>query len=257
MKALTIITILLVVGASVYGGEQGQAPSMENGSKKTFHFTAKKMSLPVMKATIKIENGYLEGGKNLYRIEARVSSLSVPGFMFRMNNRFTSLMEAETLSPLRYMKEIDQEGLVIQKKHFSETVTFDPILQKATVEKKSTGEKKEVFFPFEAYDPLAMFARYYLKERLPPDQEIRMSIFDGVKFRQMVFQSKKSSVKSKVLGEVDAICLESTTAFSSFGEKEGNIRIWYTADKNKIPLFLELELPVGIVRFELEEMKEG
>jgi hypothetical protein len=84
-----------------------------------------------------------------------------------------------------------------------------------------------------------------------------MSIFDGVKFRQMVFHSKKSRVKSKVLGEVEAVCLESTTAFSSFGEKEGNIRIWYTADGDKIPISLELDLPVGIVRFELEEMRGG
>ncbi len=254
---LLAAAIVLTFASSAYGGAQGQITSTENGLKRTFLYTAKKLGLPVMQATIKIENGYWEGGKNLYKIEAQVSSLNVPGYMFRMNNRFISLMEAEPFSPLRYMKEIDQEGLFIQRKRYSETVTFDSILHKATVEKKSPGEKKEVFFPSAAYDPLAMFARYHLKEGLPPDQEIRMSIFDGVKFRQMVFQSKKSSVKSKVLGEVDAVCLESTTAFSSFGEKEGNLRIWYTADKNKIPIYLELELPVGTVRFELEEIREG
>lgn len=252
-----IITILLVFGLSAYGREQGWSHGPENGPEKTFLYTAKKLGVPILKATIKIGNGYSEGGKNLYRIEAQVISLKVPGLMFRMNNRFTSLMETDPFSPVRYMKEIDQEGLFIQRKHYSETITFYPILHKAAVEKKEAGEKKEVFLPSETYDPLAMFARYHLKEGLPTDQEIRMSIFDGVKFRQMVFQSKKSNVKSKVLGEVDAVCLESTTAFSSFGEKEGNLRIWYTADKNKIPIYLELDLPVGMVRFELEEIREG
>jgi hypothetical protein len=73
----------------------------------------------------------------------------------------------------------------------------------------------------------------------------------------MVFHSKRSRVKSKALGEVDAVCLESTTAFSSFGEKEGNIRIWYTANGDKIPISLELDLPVGIVKFDLDEIREG
>jgi hypothetical protein len=81
-----------------------------------------------------------------------------------------------------------------------------------------------------------------------------MSIYDGVKLRQMVFHSRKERVKSKRYGDVDAVCLESTTAFSTFGEKEGIIRIWYTADGEKIPVSMELELPVGNVKFELESI---
>jgi len=257
MKPLFIIILILIFGSPAYGGGQGRVSGPENGSEKIFYYTAKKLGIPCLKATIRIGNGYSEQGKNLYKIEAQVISLKIPGFMFRMNNRFTSVLEMSSFSPMRYVKEIDQEGLFIQRKNYSETITFDSILHKATVEKKAAGEKREVFFPSQTYDPLAMFARYHLRESLPPDQEVRMSIFDGVKFRQMVFHSRKSRVKSKILGEVDAVCLESTTAFSSFGEKEGNIRIWYTADGDKIPISLELDLPVGIVKFDLDEIRES
>ena len=256
MGSLLIIAIILWFGASAYGGELGKASVLQNGSEKIFYYTAKKLGIPCLKATIRIGNGYSEQGKNLYKIEAQVISLKIPGFMFRMNNRFTSVLEMSSFSPMRYVKEIDQEGLFIQRKNYSETITFDSILHKAIIEKKEAGEKREVFFPSQTYDPLAMFARYHLREGLPPDQEVRMSIFDGVKFRQMVFHSRKSRVKSKILGEVDTVCLESTPAFSSFGEKEGNIRIWYTANGDKIPISLELDLPVGIVKFELEEMRQ-
>jgi hypothetical protein len=256
MKPLFIIILILIFGSSAYGGGQGWVSGPENGSEKAFHYTAKKLGIPILKATIRIGNGYSEQGKNLHKIEAQVISFKVPGFMFRMNNRFTSFMEMDSFSPLRYMKEIDQEGLFIERKNYLQTITFDSILHKAIVEKKAAGEKREVFFPSQTYDPLAMFARYHLREGLPPDQEVRMSIFDGVKFRQMVFHSKRSRVKSKILGEVDAVCLESTTAFSSFGEKEGNIRIWYTANGDKIPISLELDLPVGIVKFDLDEIRE-
>ncbi|OGP80110.1 MAG: hypothetical protein A2V86_06055 [Deltaproteobacteria bacterium RBG_16_49_23] len=257
MGSLLMIAIILWFGSSAYGGGQGPASDPENGSEKAFHYTAKKLGIPILKAIIRIGNGYSEQGKNLYKIEAQVISLKVPGFMFRMNNRFTSFMEMDPFSPLRYVKEIDQEGLFIERKNYLQTITFDSIHHKAIVEKKEAGEKREVLLPSHTYDPLTMFARYHLKEGLPPDQEIRISIFDGVKCRQMVFQLKKSRIRSKILGEVDAFCLASTTAFSSFGEKEGNIRIWYTVNGKKIPVSLELDLPIGVVRFELDQLKEG
>jgi hypothetical protein len=72
----------------------------------------------------------------------------------------------------------------------------------------------------------------------------------------MVFHSKKETVNSKMYGEVEAVCLESTTSFSTFGDKEGIIRIWYMNNREKIPILMELDLPVGNVRFELDEVKE-
>jgi hypothetical protein len=72
----------------------------------------------------------------------------------------------------------------------------------------------------------------------------------------MVFHSKKEKVNSKMYGEVEAVCLESTTSFSTFGDKEGIIRIWYMNNRERIPILMELDLPVGNVRFELDEVKE-
>jgi len=257
IKAFLIIMIVLGWGSVV--NSDGQKPICEPpaGPGKVFLYTAKKFGVPILKASIKIGNGVLEQGKPSYHIEACVHSLDYLGFLFRMNNRFTSTMEAETCSPIRYVKEIDQEGLLIEKKNYIQTVAFDSGLKKAVVEKTGGMEKQEISLPTGTSDPLSLFARYYLKEDLHPGKEIRMSVYDGVKLRQMVFHVTKERVKSKRYGEVDAVCLESTTAFSTFGEKEGIIRIWYTANKEKIPVLMELELPVGNVKFELEEVKES
>jgi hypothetical protein len=102
-----------------------------------------------------------------------------------------------------------------------------------------------------------MFAKCYLKEQIHPGQNIQMSIFDGIRMRQLVFYAKKGKVKSKVYGEVEAVCLESSTSFSTFEDKEGSIRIWYTDNGEKIPISMELDLPIGNIKFELEEIKEG
>jgi hypothetical protein len=208
-----------------------------------------------LKASIKIENGSSEQGKPLYQILANIESLDYLKFLFRMNNRFVSTVEAETCSPVRYVKEINQQGLLVERKNYLQTLTFDHPNKKVVSEKGDKRERLEFALSSETFDPLSLFAKYYLKEELHPGQNIPMSIFDGVKLRQMVFSSKKGKVKSKIYGEVEAVCLESSTSFSTFNDREGIIRIWYTTDGKKIPVLIELDLPIGDVIFELESIE--
>ena len=257
IKTFLSISIILLLGSVAYPNGQKQIPEPIPGPGRVFLYTAKKFGVPFLKASIKIENGSSEQGRPLYRVHASVDSLHYLGFLFRMNNRFLSTMEAETCSPVRYVKEIDQEGLLIEKKNYLQTFTFDFPNKKVVVEKGEKKERQEVPLSSETYDPLSMFAKWYLKEEIHPGQNIRMSIFDGVKLRQMVFYSKKGKVKSKMYGEVEAVCLESSTSFSTFEDKEGNIRIWYTTDGEKTPILIELELPVGHIKFELESMERS
>jgi hypothetical protein len=256
------IGILLFIGALsgrgsvAYSDEQKQIPEHRPGSGRIFLYTAKKFGVPILKASIKIENGFSEEGKPLYRIHASVSTLQL-GFLFRMNNRFLSTMQARTCAPVRYVKEIDQEGLLVEKKNYFQAFTFDFPNKKVVAERGEKKERQEIPLLSETHDPLSMFARCYLIEEIHPGQSIPMSIFDGVKLREMVFYSKKEKVKSKLYGEVEAVCLESSTSFSTFEDKEGKIRIWYTADGKKIPILIELELPIGNIRFELESMEKS
>jgi len=253
---LLFFGILSGWGSVAYPNEQRQIPELKPGGGKIFIYTAKKFGVPILKATIKIENGSSEQGKPLYQILATIESLDFLKFLFRINNRFFSTVEAETCSPVRYVKEIDQRGLLVERKNYIQTLTFDCLNKKIVAEKNGKKEKQEFALSSETFDPLSMFAKYYLKEELHPGQNIRTSIFDGVKMRQMSFYSKKGKVKSKMFGEVEAVALESSTSFSTFDDREGTIRIWYTTEGRKIPFLIELDLPVGDVTFELES-KEG
>jgi len=252
---LLFIGVLSAGGSIAYSSERNQTPGNPPGSGRTFLYTAKKFGVPILKASIKIVNGSSEQGNPLYEIHASVSSLPF-GFLFRMNNRFLSTVQAETCTPVRYVKEIDQEGLLVEKKNYFQTFTFDFPNKKVVAERGEKKERQEIPLSSGTHDPLSMFARCYLKEELHPGQSIPMSIFDGMKLREMVFYSKKEKVKSKTHGEVEAICLESNTSFSTFGDKEGRIRIWYTANREKTPILMELELPIGQIRFELESMEK-
>jgi len=246
--------ILFLLATVAYGDSQHQSSQPISGIEKVFEYTGTKFGVPFLKATIKIEDGSLEEGRSLFQVHAVFHSLEYLGFLFRMNNRFTSTIEAESCSPVRYVKEVDQEGLLIEKKSYLQTLTFDSSNQKVVVEKKGGEERQEVSLPSGTYDPLSMFARCYLKEELHPGQDIHMSIYDGVKLRQLTFHSRKEKVKSKMYGKVEAVRLESSTSFSSFGDREGTLRIWYLTDGGKTPILIELELPIGKVKFELESV---
>jgi len=255
--AFLMIGIFLTVGSEGDGADQKWRPELRSGSERAFFYTANKFGIPILRAVLKIENGTPEQGTPLYQVHVSVDSLRYLGLFFRMKNRFTSTIKAETCVPVRYVKIIDQEGLLFEKKNYTQTLTFDRANKKVVVEKKGEEGRQEIAVPAETYDPLSMFARCYLREEFHPGQAIQMSLYDGVKLRQMVFHSKKEKVKSRIYGEVEAVCLESITSFSTFGDKEGIIRIWYTNGRERIPISMELELPVGNVRFELEEVKEN
>jgi hypothetical protein len=260
VRIVFVIGILVILGSPIYGDSQPRISPLPSEKEKTLVYTATRFGVPILKATIKIEDGFVDQGKSFFKVQAFFHSLHYLGLVFRMSNRFTSTVEAETCSPVRYVKEVDQEGLLIKNKHYLHTFTFDALHQKVLAEKMEkveNQEKEEIVLPPDTYDPLSMFARFYLKEDLRPGEDIRMSIYDGIKVRQMLFHSKKEKVKSKMYGEVETVCLESTTSFSSFGEKEGIIRIWYIKDREKTPILMELGLPIGDVKFELESMERS
>ncbi len=251
---LSLAFTLILVGSAVHGQEP---EPMASGTTKALHYTATKLGIPILKATVTFENERGDDGKPLLSVCATFRSLRYLDSVFRMNNRFTSTVVRETCEPVRYLKEVDQGGLLIPKRNYTHTISFDSSLQRVVLERKGTGESEVVSLPPHTYDPLSMFARYYLsKERIPVGEDLRMAVYDGVKLRQILFHSRKERVKSKVYGDVEAICLESAISFSTFGEKEGVLRIWYLAEEERVPLFMELELPVGSVRFELDGLEK-
>ncbi len=150
---------------SAYAGEPPPISQPKFGKEKVFNYRAPKFGIPVLRATIKIiEEWSSEKGRPVFKVQAIFQSNPSLEVLFRMNNRFTSTLEAGTYTPVTSLKEIDQGGVLIKDKKYRQTLTFDPLRQKVVVEGK---EKKEIPLPPGTYDPLAMFTRFYLWEENP------------------------------------------------------------------------------------------
>jgi hypothetical protein len=245
---------LVLIWWSLALGENRTTTSLETPSfrKRYFSYGAEKFGLRILEAIITLEEARSEGGKKVYLAQARVDTTGVTNWLFRMHNQFHSWVDARHLGSLRYVKEVHQKGIFSGEKHYRSVLTFSRGNNRVVVD-----GAKEVAIPPGTQDPLSFFTKYYLQEGIEPGEEIRMSIYDGIKLREVTFSARGESIKTEWCGPVDVICLESKVPFSSLGEREGIIKIWFTRDRRKIPVRIGLELPIGTVRFELESFNEG
>ena len=72
VRALLLSVIVFLWGSMAYG--DGQRP--DPGQGKVFLFTAKKLGIPILKASIQIENGISVQGKSFCQVHAAIYSVN-------------------------------------------------------------------------------------------------------------------------------------------------------------------------------------
>lgn len=221
------------------------------GNGVRFFYRAHKLGATVIKASLSIERD-----SSLYLVKVAVDSAGVTRPVFRMHNRFTSYIKDAGLEPWRYIKEVDQRGIFSKKKRYTDILTFDPASGKVTVERVAPPSVQEISVPPQTYDPLSVFLKFFLESEIVNGQKIVMKIYDGIKLKEVTFCAAKGEIDIPLYGAVKAISLEAKVPFSSLGDKEGVIKIWYTDDERRFPVAMHLKLPsVGNVEFELEKVE--
>jgi hypothetical protein len=242
--------ILLCALAPPAIGHPSISGEVENGI--SFHYRVRKLGTTIITASLSIER---DGP--LHVVKAAVDTTGMIRPFFRMHNRFCSYVTEDGLEPLRYVKEIDQRGVFSRNKRYTDILTFDPAGCKVMVEREDPPDAQEIAVPPHTYDPLSIFLKNYIDAEVEEGQTIGMRIYDGIKLREVTFVATSGELSTPLYGEVKAICLESEVPFSSLGDKEGAIKIWYTDDERRFPVNITLELPsLGSVEFELERVEQ-
>jgi hypothetical protein len=221
------------------------------GERVRFHYGVHKLGATVLTATLSIEQ---VGPFHL--VKAAVDTTGVTRLFFRMHNRFSSYIKEEGFVPSRYIKEVDQWGIVSKKKRYTDILTFDPARGKVLMQHADSPDTQEITIPPQTYDPLAIFLKCFCEAEITNGRTLDMRIYDGIKLREVTFAATPGEITTPLYGAVKAVLLESKVPFNSFGDKEGVIKIWYTNDAQRLPVQISLELPVvGDVDFELENVE--
>jgi hypothetical protein len=253
MMRLTIIPLALLISLCAPFPRAIGHPALPGKAEKgiSFHYQVQKLGTTIITASLSIER---DGP--LHVVQAAVDTTGIIYPFFRMHNRFRSYVSKDGLEPLRYVKEIDQRGIFSRNKRYTDILTFDPHSHTVMVQRKNPPEAKEISVPPQTYDPLAIFLKCFLEAEVEDGNQLEITIYDGNKLREVTFAATCTEIPTPLYGEVRAVCLESQVPFSSLGDKEGAIKIWYTDDEHRVPVNITLELPgVGDVKFELKRVE--
>jgi hypothetical protein len=246
VSILTLSCLFLVLN---FPSAMVRAAGQENGIR--FHYQAHKLGSNIIKASLSIER---DG--SFHVVKATVDSAGITRAVFRMHNRFTSYIKEAGLEPCRYIKQVDQKGIFSKKKHYTDILTFDAGSGTVRVERVAPPGVQEISVPPQTYDPLSVFLKFFLESAAANGQKIMMRIYDGIKLKEVTFYVARGEIHTPLYGRMKAISLESKVAFSSLGDKEGTIKIWYTDDERRFPVAMHLKLPsVGNVEFELVKVE--
>jgi hypothetical protein len=219
----------------------------------SFYYRAQKLGATMLNASLSIERE-----DHRYLVKAAIDTTGVTFPFFYMHNRFRSYINIKDkkLEPWRYVKEVNQWGVFSGKKYYTDILTFDLTGLEVNVERVNPYHVKEVSIPPETYDPLAIFLKYFLSAEVVEGDKILMRIYDGIEIREVIFITTSEEISTPLYGEIRTIRLESKVPFSSLGNKEGIIKIWYTNDERKFPVDISFEIPIiATVRFQLEKVE--
>lgn len=183
-------------------------------------------------------------GRKCFRVEFRVSSLPSFSWIYKVEDRYLTFIDVETIAPLRFEQHI-REGSF--KRDF--TADFDQVNH---VARTTEGE-----YPIPPYVHDIMSAFYYA----------RTIDFSAMKTGELVvlqnfYKDKSYELAVKLLGrqelEVAAgtfntVVVEPLVREGGLFKSEGRIVIWMTDDDRKIPIRVNTKVVIGSIDTELRE----
>jgi hypothetical protein len=184
------------------------------------------------------------GGRKCYRVEFRVNSLPSFSWIYRVEDRYLTFIDVETIAPLRFEQHI-REGSF--RRDF--IADFDQVNH---VARTTEGE-----FPIPPYVHDIMSAFYFA----------RTIDFSAMKTGELVvlqnfYKDKSYELGVKLLGrqelEVAAgtfntVVVEPLVKEGGLFKSEGRIVIWLTDDERKIPIRVNTKVVIGSIDTELRE----
>ncbi|MFZ6016471.1 MAG: DUF3108 domain-containing protein [Nitrospirota bacterium] len=143
--------------------------------------------------------------------------------------------------PLNYRLKI-REGRHRRDKE----VIFKQDIGKATYIDYLTNEKREFDIPFFIFDPISSF--YYLRTlQLEVGKPVYMTIFDSKKVWNVEIKVLKKERLELPTGVFDTILVKPIMKSEGIFHRKGDILIWLTDDKRRIPVRMKTKIVVGSV----------
>lgn len=188
-------------------------------------------------------------GRAAYHVVLTVRSAPILDWIYKVRDLHHSYIDVEKLHSLRYEK-------ILREGHYraDEVMEYDQERHVATFLSRRSGTRKEMLIPPNVQDQLSSGFWFRLQE-IGPDSEIDIPVnADEKNWDLKVNVLKKTKLKVRPLGEVEALEVEPEIQFQGIFVKRGKIRGWIALDEGRVPLKMRVKIPVlGSISAQLVE----
>jgi hypothetical protein len=125
-------------------------------------------------------------------------------------------------------------------------IIFDQAQHKAVFIDHLDKDRREVAIHEDVFDPLSVL--YYVRTlNLETRKSVFMDIFDSKKLWNVEVQVLRKERISTVLGDVDTVVIKPLMKSEGIFNRKGEMFIWLTDDKKRIPVRMQTKVAVGSI----------
>ncbi len=249
----------LILGAAalavalVDNGRAQSAPAQEVAASSVRHAkvpfaVGERMEYDVKFGILRVGNAHMEvvGLDNLRGRAAWHTAFYVRGgnFMYRVNDVYESWMDAETLSSLRFVQELEEGGKDTERRFeiYPERSIFVQTSKKPSKEEQSVSQPLDdgSFLYFLRTIPLEVGQTYDFNRYFRPDRNpVRIKVL------------RKERIKVPA-GTFDAIVVQPVIKTKGIFSENGHAEVWLSDDDRHIMLQLKSKLSFGSLNLYLK-----
>ena len=201
-------------------------------------------------AELSVKNKIHKNGRETFRIVGTGKSVGLFNMFFKVRDRYETYMDAQSLMPWEFVRDVDEGGYEIQRHIF-----FDQHQHQARDIKKNKDKIYEV--PGYSQDILSAFyyARCAPTPNLQPGHMIAVNTFlDHEVFPMKLKFMGYETIKTK-FGKINCMKYMPVVQKGRVFKEEEGMTIWVSNDSSRIPIRLKTDLLIGSIKMDLQEYK--
>lgn len=204
--------------------------------------------------TFRIESNNFQN-KKCYRFTGAGQSFKSYDWVFKVRDKFESIVDSESFRPLKYLRDTKEGGnATFNLNYFNNTKNLA-----YTFYKNNNKEliKDTVDITSCTYDVMSMiyFARTIDYTIHKPNDIIPISVFlDAKTFNNQYIRYLGKGVLKTELGTFNCIKFSPKLIAGTIFKEGDEMIVWVTDDKNKIPLLVETPIVVGSIKTKIKKI---
>jgi hypothetical protein len=180
------------------------------------------------------------------RITSMAQSAKWISSFYKVDDKVVSILTKEASSPF-IVRPLNYTLKISEGRHKRDReIIFNNDLGSVTYIDHLENIKKDFPIPPNIFDPLSGF--YYLRTfDLKVGRSVFVDIFDSKKIWNIEIQVLKKEKLQLPLGTFDTILIKPILKSEGIFHRKGDILIWLTDDKKRIPVMMQTKVVVGYV----------